>query len=103
RDSAPAPATSSVAAPLDIGYLNQDRTWSASHLNPLFLSDEPHEQIFKTQRHRFDFEQTPSVLHDACRQRRADFLAMPARVRHERAQAIRAGVHRPVFEPLHEL
>src|SRR5580704_1231576 len=103
RDSAPAPATSSVAAPSDIGYLNRKRTWSASHLNPLFLSDEAHEQIFKTQRHWFDFEQTPSVLHDACGQRRADFFAVTARVRDERADAVAAAVHRPVFEPLHEV
>src|SRR5271168_3027041 len=103
RDSAPAPATSSVAAPLDIGYLNRDRTWSASHLNPLFLSDEPHEQIFKTQRHRFDFQQTPSVLHDACGERRAHFLAMPARVRHEGADAVGITFDRPVLEPLHEV
>src|SRR5271163_5042508 len=101
RDSAP--ATSSVAAPLDIGYLNRKRTWSASHLNPLFLSDEPHEQIFKTQRHRFDFEQAPSVLHDACGQRRAHFFAVTARVGDEGADAVAAAVHRPAFEPLHEV
>src|SRR5208337_2926617 len=69
-DSVAPPATSNVAAPLDIDYLNAHLSSRAAHLNPLFLGDEPHEQIFKTERHRPDLKQIPSVLHDARRQGR---------------------------------
>src|SRR5208282_3944718 len=103
RDSVAAPATSSVPAPLDIVYLNAHRTSRAAHLNSLLPGDQPHEQILEAERHRFDFEQIPSVLHDAGGKRRAHFLAVPARVRDKRAHPGRAGFDRTILEPLHEL
>jgi len=68
-----------ASAPLDIDYLRPVLKLGCAALNPLFFSDEAHEEIFKAERHRLYLEQVPSVLYDAGGKRRADFVAMASR------------------------